>query len=136
MACLSGEAVVLMLRAYANKQMCDTEFQIRSFEPQFQLNALAERMPAIQVTVFETEPLPSPHRCSASQWCYNSRRSRGSKIHSMPDAPNPACKHKRTQVIAKDDNAEYVECLDCGEILDVDELKEKDPGFGESIADA
>jgi Zn ribbon nucleic-acid-binding protein len=54
----------------------------------------------------------------------------------MPDAPNPACKHKRTQVIAKDDNAEYVECLDCGEILDVDELKEKDPGFGESISDA
>jgi hypothetical protein len=55
---------------------------------------------------------------------------------SMPDAPKPACKHTRTQVIAKDDNAEYVECLDCGEILDVDELKEKDPGFGESISDA
>jgi hypothetical protein len=54
----------------------------------------------------------------------------------MPEAPKPACKHTRTQVIAKDDNAEYVECLDCGEILDVDELKEKDPGFGESISDA
>jgi Zn ribbon nucleic-acid-binding protein len=55
---------------------------------------------------------------------------------SMPEAPKPACKHTRTQVIAKDDNAEYVECLDCGEILDMDELKEKDPGFGESISDA
>ena len=64
------------------------------------------------------------------------------KNDSMPGAPQPvahqsvACKHKRTQVIAKDDNAEYLECLDCGEILDVDELKEKDPGFGESVADA
>jgi len=57
----------------------------------------------------------------------------------MPDAPQApqlACKHQRTQIIAKDDNAEYVECLDCGEILDVDELKEKDPGFGESVSDA
>ncbi len=62
-----------------------------------------------------------------------------SKNEPMPDTPQPpqpACKHKRTQVIAKDDNAEYLECLDCGEILDVDELKEKDPGFGESVADA
>jgi hypothetical protein len=58
------------------------------------------------------------------------------KDDAMPEPPKPACKHTRTQVIAKDDNAEYVECLDCGEILDVDELKEKDPGFGESIADA
>jgi hypothetical protein len=55
---------------------------------------------------------------------------------SMPEAPKPTCKHTRTQVIAKDDNAEYVECLDCGEILDMDELKEKDPGFGESVSDA
>ena len=54
----------------------------------------------------------------------------------MPEAPKPACKHTRTQVIAKDDNAEYVECLDCGEILEVEELKEKDPGFGESVSDA
>jgi Zn ribbon nucleic-acid-binding protein len=58
------------------------------------------------------------------------------KDASTPEAPKPACKHTRTQVIAKDDNAEYVECLDCGEILEVDELKEKDPGFGESISDA
>jgi len=54
----------------------------------------------------------------------------------MPEAPKPVCKHLRTQVIAKDDNAEYVECLDCGEILEVDELKDKDPGFGESVSDA
>ena len=49
------------------------------------------------------------------------------------DAPRHTCKHKRTQVIAKDDNAEYVDCLNCGEVLDVHELKEKDAGFGESV---
>lgn len=52
------------------------------------------------------------------------------------DDPKSGCKHTRTQVIAKDDNAEYLECLECGEILDVDELKDKDPGFGESVSDA
>ena len=28
------------------------------------------------------------------------------------------------QMIAKDDDAQYVECLDCGEILEVGELKD------------
>jgi hypothetical protein len=49
--------------------------------------------------------------------------------------PDPACKHKRTQLIAKDDDSQYVECLDCGEILEVDELPPGD-GFGESLSDA
>jgi hypothetical protein len=33
------------------------------------------------------------------------------------------CTHARTQLIAKDKDAEYVECLDCGAILDGDELQ-------------
>jgi Zn ribbon nucleic-acid-binding protein len=49
--------------------------------------------------------------------------------------PHPACQHKRTQLIAKDDDAQYVECLDCGEIFEAGELKEE-PGFGESLSDA
>lgn len=49
--------------------------------------------------------------------------------------PDPACQHKRTQLIAEDDDAQYVECLDCGEIFEVGELKEE-PGFGESLSDA
>ncbi len=52
----------------------------------------------------------------------------------MPDA-TPACRHLRTQVIAKDNDAHYVECLDCGAILEVGELK--DPSAdGESLSDA
>jgi hypothetical protein len=36
-----------------------------------------------------------------------------------------ACRHSRTQIIAKDKDAEYVECLDCGEILEAGERTER-----------
>jgi len=49
--------------------------------------------------------------------------------------PDPSCKHKRTQLIAKDDDAQYVECLDCGEILEAGEITD-DAGSGESLSDA
>jgi len=52
----------------------------------------------------------------------------------------PACKHGRTQLVAKDNDAEYVECLDCGALLEAGELGERprlDPaGFDESLSDA
>jgi transcription initiation factor TFIIIB Brf1 subunit/transcription initiation factor TFIIB len=46
-----------------------------------------------------------------------------------------ACKHGRTKLIAKDQDAEYVECLDCGVVLEADELGEPS-GFDESLSDA
>lgn len=48
----------------------------------------------------------------------------------------PACRHRRTQVIAKDSEAEYIECLDCGAILESGELPEPAAGFDESLSDA
>jgi Zn ribbon nucleic-acid-binding protein len=52
----------------------------------------------------------------------------------------PDCSHTRTQLIAKDNDAQYVECLDCGEILEsaeMEALEKKDsPGFDESLSDA
>jgi hypothetical protein len=48
--------------------------------------------------------------------------------------PNSTCPHMRTQLIAKDDHSQYIECLDCGEILEVGERK--DSGFEESLSDA
>jgi hypothetical protein len=49
----------------------------------------------------------------------------------------PACQHKRTQLIAKDSDAQYVECLDCGEILEAGEMEKKESaGFDESLSDA
>ena len=61
--------------------------------------------------------------------------------------PNPTCQHKRTQVIAKDAEGQYIECLDCGEILEAGEMqkpaekeseeaKKKGAGFDESLSDA
>ncbi|MGD0957781.1 MAG: hypothetical protein ABR953_13270 [Candidatus Acidiferrales bacterium] len=55
----------------------------------------------------------------------------------MAATPNPACQHKRTQLIAKDNEAQYVECLDCGEILEAGEIEKKEgAGFDESLSDA
>ncbi len=45
------------------------------------------------------------------------------------------CKHVRTQLIAKDNDAEYVECLDCGLIFEAQE-REEPSGFDESLSDA
>ncbi len=45
------------------------------------------------------------------------------------------CKHPRQKLIAKDTDAEYVECLDCGAILEAAELDEPS-GFNESLSDA
>jgi Zn ribbon nucleic-acid-binding protein len=63
----------------------------------------------------------------------------------------PACKHERTRLIAKDNEAEYIECVDCGAILETHELAEasktakpessqpesgKSARFDESLSDA
>jgi Zn ribbon nucleic-acid-binding protein len=57
----------------------------------------------------------------------------------------PACKHEHTRLIAKDNEAEYIECVDCGVILERRELTEApknpaEPGkpspFDESLSDA
>lgn len=46
------------------------------------------------------------------------------------------CRHLHTRIIAKDSDAEYVECLDCGAILESEELPEQPAGFDESLSDA
>jgi len=50
---------------------------------------------------------------------------------------HPPCPHKRTQLIAKDRDAQYVECLDCGEIIETGEIEKKDGAtFDGSLSDA
>jgi transcription initiation factor TFIIIB Brf1 subunit/transcription initiation factor TFIIB len=46
------------------------------------------------------------------------------------------CRHTRTKLIAKDSDAEYVECLDCGAIIESSEMREPSAGFNESLSDA
>jgi len=46
------------------------------------------------------------------------------------------CRHTHTKLIAKDSDAEYVECLDCGTILESSEMPEPSSSFDESLSDA
>jgi transcription initiation factor TFIIIB Brf1 subunit/transcription initiation factor TFIIB len=46
------------------------------------------------------------------------------------------CPHKHRRLIAKDEHEEYVECLDCGVILESAELSEPQVNFPESLSDA
>ena len=65
--------------------------------------------------------------------------------------PDPLCKHERKRLIAKDDDSQYWECIDCDEILEAGELpanpsaavpaespveNAKPSGSGESLSDA
>ncbi len=52
----------------------------------------------------------------------------------MANAPHP-CPHARTRLVAKDKDAEYRECLDCGAILETGELEEP-ASFEEDLSDA
>ena len=48
------------------------------------------------------------------------------KSPATPPAPEakPPCKHPRVQIVSRDEDAEFVECLECGEIFDYSELKD------------
>lgn len=48
------------------------------------------------------------------------------------------CFHARTQVIAHDENGEFVECLDCKEIFETSELGESElkENIKEDLSDA
>jgi hypothetical protein len=35
-----------------------------------------------------------------------------------------ACKHLRVQIVSRDEDAEFVECKDCGEIFESSEFKD------------
>ena len=40
------------------------------------------------------------------------------------DAKKPPCKHPRVQIVSRDEDAEFVECLECREIFESSEFKD------------
>ena len=36
----------------------------------------------------------------------------------------PTCKHPKVRVVAREEDVEYVECQECGEVFDADEYQE------------
>lgn len=47
---------------------------------------------------------------------------------------NAPCNHSRRQVIAQDENGQFLECLDCKEIFESSEIEETEPK--EDLSDA
>jgi hypothetical protein len=49
-----------------------------------------------------------------------------SKPSSVPQSASPPqpCKHPRVQIVSRDEDAEFVECKECGEIFDSSEFKD------------
>lgn len=43
-----------------------------------------------------------------------------------PEKSNPLneCKHPRVQIVAREEDAEFVECLECGDIFESSEFKD------------
>jgi hypothetical protein len=46
------------------------------------------------------------------------------KPFSQPPNAKQPCKHPRVQIVSRDEDAEFVECLDCREIFESSELKD------------
>jgi hypothetical protein len=49
----------------------------------------------------------------------------------IPPSPSPAkktdmvtCKHPRVRIVARDEDSEFVECLECGEVFESSEFKD------------
>lgn len=61
----------------------------------------------------------------AATGCMNQDQPRspanGSSQKSMVP---PVCKHPRVQIVARDEDTEYVECKECGEVFESSEFKD------------
>ena len=48
-----------------------------------------------------------------------------SKSPSPPkNVDKQSCKHPRVQIVSRDEDAEFVECLECGEIFESSEFRD------------
>jgi len=43
---------------------------------------------------------------------------------SQNAAPQQPCKHLRVQIVSRDEDAEFVECKECGEVFESSEFKD------------
>jgi hypothetical protein len=37
---------------------------------------------------------------------------------------DPVCKHPKVRIVAREEDAEFVECQECGEVFDSDEFRD------------
>jgi hypothetical protein len=49
--------------------------------------------------------------------------SKSPSTHQSLDRQQP-CKHPRVQIVSRDEEAEFVECMECGEVFESSEFKD------------
>ena len=54
-------------------------------------------------------------------WRKESRLS-GARLQSNLKTMATVCKHPRVRIVSRHDDAEFVECLECGEVFDSEEF--------------
>jgi hypothetical protein len=66
-------------------------------------------------------PENCPLRCGGVQCWIMTSKSPSAPPSLQPQQP---CKHPRVQIVSRDEDAEFVECKDCGEIFESSEFKD------------
>jgi len=54
-------------------------------------------------------------------------------VRLPPESAMPPCKHPRVQIVSREEDAEFVECLECREIFEASEFR--DMSIEESSSD-
>jgi hypothetical protein len=47
-----------------------------------------------------------------------------SRPFSQPSPSQQPCKHPRVQIVSREEDAEFLECLECREVFEASELKD------------
>jgi hypothetical protein len=58
--------------------------------------------------------------------------ARDSKSELFPIKMATACKHPRVRIVSRQEDTEYVECLECGDVFDAEEFN--DMAIEETVA--
>jgi Zn ribbon nucleic-acid-binding protein len=45
-------------------------------------------------------------------------------LYTQTSQMDTACKHPKVRVVAREEDVEYVECLDCGQVFDSNEFRD------------
>jgi hypothetical protein len=65
---------------------------------------------------------------SRESWSPSRQRGASGFMNSKPTSQNAPqqqpCKHLRVQIVSRDEDAEFVECQECGEIFESSEFKD------------
>jgi hypothetical protein len=61
--------------------------------------------------------------CSGQRRRYNRAQRQQNSIRKHP-AMNSACRHPRVRIVSRQEDTEYVECLEYGEVFDSEEFRD------------